>query len=638
MGGIIGAGEAARCAARHGEQAMFGLNEIIRRILGGRVAASGEARAARSAAEHLMEGERLLGEGQAREALAEVALVLESEPGNSRAHRVLATAYQRAGDAERSREHLLQAADLEPTERLVNLAAVRALREANDPAAALARLARLEASFPEDAELALEWGRALRDAGRYDEAIARLERVTLARPEYVEALDALAGLHRDRGEVDIARALYKRIARLRPESPIAGSALLFIEQYRDHDRETLFRRHVEWGERFGGAAAAPHDNSREPERPLRVGYLSADFNSSSAAFYIEPLIANHDRQRVEAWCYDSARRHDGVTQRLRTRATQWREVAGLEVERLEALIRSDRIDILVDLNGHTRGNRLDVFARKPAPVQVTYLGYGATTGLREIDYRLTDRWIDPAGESERFYTEQLVRLPDAMWCFAPHPVQEEVTPLPAAANGYLTFAAFNNFSKVSSRVLETWARCLAAVPHSRLALLTVPPGEAQRRVLEVFAAHGVAASRLSFHGRVPLETYFRLHRGVDVALDPFPYTGGATTCHALWMGVPVLTLVGETVLARSGLSILETVGLRDWVARTVDEYVARVAACAADLDGLARLRAGLRARLLGSPMCREQAFVAHLEQAYRDMWRAWCRREDRGRGEAGRRS
>lgn len=629
-------GKAKPCAVRdNAKRDMFGLGGIIRRMLGERAAPPGDVRAAPSAAERLATGERLLGAGRPHEALAEVALVLEVDPRNARAHRVLAAAYERAGDAERSREHLLQAADLEPAERVVNVAAVRALREANQLDAALTRLARLEERFPGDRELAFEWGRALRDAGRYDEAIAQLERLTQAQPAHLEALDALAGLHRDRGEVDVARNLYQRVARLRPDSPTAGNALLFIEQYRDHDREALFRRHLEWGRRFGGAAAASHDNTPEPERRLRVGYVSADFNASSAAFFVEPLITHHDSRSVEAWCYAASRREDGVTQRLRTRATQWREVAGMESERLEALIRSDRIDILVDLNGHTRGNRLDVFARRPAPVQVTYLGYGASTGLREIDYRLTDSWIDPPGESERFYTERLVRLPDAMWCFAPHPVHYDVTPLPAAANGYLTFAAFNNFCKVSPQVLETWARCLATVPDSRLALLTVPPGETQRRVLEVFAAHGVDGSRLSFHGRVPLEVYFRLHRGVDLALDPFPYSGGATTCHSLWMGVPVLTLAGETVLARSGLSILETVGLRDWVARTTQEYVAKAAAFAADLEGLARLRAGLRARLCASPLCQAQRFVGNLEQAYRGMWREWCRRADHGQGLAG---
>jgi len=620
---------------------MFGLSGIFRRLLGGRDAAprdvreASDPRAVPSAAERLAEGERLLGAGQPREALAEVALMLETDPRNARAHRILAAAYERAGDAERSREHLLEAADLEPAERVVNVAAVRALREVNQLDLALARLARLEERFPGDQDLAYEWGCALRDAGRYDEAIARLERLILAQPAHVEALDLLAGLHRIRGEVDIARELYQRIEQLRPDSPIAVSALLFIEQYRDHDRDAVFRRHVEWGERFGGPAPAPHGNSREPERLLRVGYMSADFNSSSAAFFIEPLIAHRDAQRFEAWCYDTSRRHDGVTQRLRSRATQWREVAGMKAERLEALIRTDAIDILVDLNGHTRGSRLEVFARKPSPVQVTYLGYGATTGLRTIDYRLTDRWIDPPGESERFYTERLVRLPDAMWCFAPHPVHDEVTPLPAFANGYLTFAAFNNFSKVTTRVLETWARCLAAVPDSRLALLAVPSGESQRRVLEIFAAHEVDGSRLNFHGRVPLELYFRVHRGVDLALDPFPYTGGATTCHSLWMGVPVLTLAGEAVLARSGLSILETVGLRDWVARTAEEYVAKAAAFAADLEGLASLRAGLRARLGASPLCQAHRFVGSLEQIYRGMWREWCRRADQGENVAG---
>ena len=323
-------------------------------------------------------------------------------------------------------------------------------------------------------------------------------------------------------------------------------------------------------------------------------------------------------------CYSASSRIDEVTARFRGIADEWRDIHGMPDAQASARIEDDTVDILVDLNGHTRGGRLGVFGLRAAPVQATYLGYGATTGVAAVDYRITDAWLDPPGATERYYVERLVRLPRSMWCFAP-PQAPAVTALPASARGELTFGSLNNFAKASDAALEAWARILAALPLSRLLFAGVPAGPARRRALGVFGAHGIAQKRLIFHERLSFDAFLALHGEIDIALDPFPYTGGATTCNTLWMGVPVLTLEGDAVLARSGSSILRALGLDEWIAVSPEDYMARARRLADDLPALSLLRAGLREHLAKSALCDAAGFTADLEASYRDMWRAWCR-------------
>jgi predicted O-linked N-acetylglucosamine transferase (SPINDLY family) len=373
-------------------------------------------------------------------------------------------------------------------------------------------------------------------------------------------------------------------------------------------------------------APAPHANARDLERPLRVGYVSADFCAHPVGYFILPVLAAHDRARVAVHCFSGRLVEDDVSARLRGHAAAWRSTVGVDDAALAAQIRADGIDILVDLGGHTAGNRLGAFARKPAPIQVTWLGYPATTGLRAIDYRLSDAFADPA-DADRQSVEALVRLPGGFHCYVPADAAPDVAPAPARAQGVVTFGSFNNLSKVNARVIAAWGRVLAAVAGSRLLVKARPLADpdTRARYQALFAQAGVAPERVSL---IATATSWRDHMAqygqVDIALDTFPYNGTTTTCDALWMGVPVITLRGDRHAGRVGVSLLSHVGLPELIADTLDDYVAKAAALAGDLDRLAALRTGLRPRLVAAPIGDPQRFTRALEDAYREMWRRWC--------------
>jgi predicted O-linked N-acetylglucosamine transferase (SPINDLY family) len=342
-------------------------------------------------------------------------------------------------------------------------------------------------------------------------------------------------------------------------------------------------------------------------------------------FFLEPILTHLDRSRFHVTCYAGVDRPDAVTQRLRGLAGAWRDIAGLPDDAVAELIRADAIDILVDLAGHTAGRRLLVFARKPAPVQVAHFGYPNTTGLAAMDYRLTDSYADPPGQTEAFHTEELVRLPEVAWCYQPSPAPA-VGPLPALAAGYLTFGSLNNLAKVTAQVMARWSDLLRAVPGSRLLLLTGAGPQTDQRLRDRFRQKGIDSDRLLLMGRRPRDQYLELYRQIDIGLDPFPYNGGVTSCDALWMGVPMITLAGNSYASRQGVSLLSNLDLRDWIAQTPEEYVALAARRGKDLEDLQRLRSGLRERMQRSPLCDGARFTRRLEEAYRAMWRRWCGR------------
>lgn len=560
-----------------------------------------------------------------RDAVNAFERALMLEPGCLAAHAGLGSTLQRLGEPERALRHLLVAADGDPAARDLNFLVAQLLLRAGKAAQARVRLEALASAHPQDAQVSYFLGLALRDEGLDDAALAHFEAFTQRYPDHAAGIELLAVLRRDAGLIDAAIAAYARVVHLAPDRASAASALLFHEQYRDHDRAALLRRHVEWAQRFAPAEKRSFaGRGRDPERRLTVGYASADFNQSSAAPFIAPVLDGHDRRAFRIACYASSSRKDATTARLKAAVDLWRDIDGVDDESARAQIEADEVDILVDLNGHTRGGRLGIFGRRAAPVQITYLGYGATTGVAAMDYRITDSRLDPPGESEAFYVERLIRLPATMWCFSPPAGMPPVAPLPAAS-GQLTLASLNNFAKLSDQTLRLWARILARLPAARLLLAGVPGGTARRRAVEIFREHAIDESRLLFHPRLPIEDYLALHAQIDIALDPIPYSGGATTCNALWMGVPVLTLEGDTVLARSGASILHAAGLDDWIVSSEDGYVERACSHAADLEALARLRMQLRERLSRSSLCAVVDFTAALESCYRDAWRAWCR-------------
>jgi predicted O-linked N-acetylglucosamine transferase (SPINDLY family) len=368
------------------------------------------------------------------------------------------------------------------------------------------------------------------------------------------------------------------------------------------------------------ALRRPHESTAEPDRRLRIGYVSPDFREHPVARFVLPLFREHDREQVEVFTYSDVTRQDPVTRMLRDHVDRWRDVATLRDEQLTDLVRADEIDILVDLAAHSGHNRLLAFARKPAPVQVTYLAYCSTTGVDAIDYRVTDRFLDPPGEPSH-YTEASLYLPHCYWCYSAPSLGGR--PATERRPGPPTFGCLNTFAKVSDVTLDLWMRLLRRVPEARLLLYART--EAHRaRVRRVMREAGVEESRAAFVGRQSLANYLETYRDIDVALDPHPYGGGTTTCDALWMGVPVVSLAGRTAVSRAGSTLLSNVGLEHLVARSEGQYLELATGLIRDADGLAELRGGLRGRLESSPVMDAPRFARDLEAAFRTVWRTWC--------------
>jgi protein O-GlcNAc transferase len=459
-----------------------------------------------------------------------------------------------------------------------------------------------------------------------DEACACHERAVHLQPDFAQAWGRLANVYRDVGRIDDALACYRKALALDPSQDWLYSNFLFYLHYSPQPTaDEIFHEHLAWARRHA-AASQPrrHANDRDPQRRLRIGYVSADFRDHVMGRYLELVLESHDRAGFECYCYSNLDSADHATERIQHLADRWRVVHNVADDEMEKWIREDGIDLLIDLSGHTGGNRLPLFARKPAPVQVGHFGYMETTGLAALDYRLTDAVCDPPGQTERYHTERLVRLPEIAWCYRPY-LEVEVNDVPAAARGAIAFGMLNTFPKISPPALASWAAILRRTPGSRLLLLAGISPQADRRLLDAFAAHGIAAERLVLQGRCSRPDYFRLFHEVDVALDSFPYAGCNTTCDALWMGVPVVTLAGQTCMARQGASPLAHLGLHDLITQTPEDYENAAVRLAADLPRLKELRATLRPRMQRSTLMNPSRFTRQLEEAYRGMWRQWCR-------------
>jgi predicted O-linked N-acetylglucosamine transferase (SPINDLY family) len=390
----------------------------------------------------------------------------------------------------------------------------------------------------------------------------------------------------------------------------------------------LAEAHAEFDRRHGAPLRSswkPHENSRTHDRPLRLGFLSSDFGQHPVGYFLIRVLENLEQCGGEIICYSDRIPQDELTSRFQTASTTWFNVAPLSDERLAQQIREDRIDILFDLAGHTARNRLLVFARKPAPIQITWIGYVGTTGLDAMDYIVADRHEIPAA-AEKHYCEKVLRMPDGYVCYDPPGYAPPVSPLPAEKNGWVTFGCFNNPSKITAQVVETWAKILIRVPRSRVLLKYRGMNDSSvvDRFSEIFAVHGVDTDRLTFLGRSSHEELLREYRNIDIALDPFPYSGGLTTCEALWMGVPVITCPGETFASRHSLSHLSNVGLTETVARDLSEYVELASGLANDLPRLSKWRAELRERMSSSPLCDGPRFAGNLMDLLRDVWQEWC--------------
>jgi protein O-GlcNAc transferase len=518
---------------------------------------------------------------------------------------------------------------------------------------------------PDYAEAHSNLGNVLTEQGELDQAIAACRTAIQLKPDYVEAhgnlasafaahgeldeaIDALRAAIRlkpdwalghynlgialkDQGQLDEAIDALRTSIRLEPNFAAAHSSLLFTLQFHPrYDARSILQEHQRWNDQLAEPLKrhiTPHLNDRSPDRRLKIGYVSPDFRDHVVGRNLLPLFIQHDRRQVEIVCFSNARGGDAITARFRASADGWHETFGLNDEAVADLIRRERIDILVDLSLHMPQNRLLVFARKPAPVQVTFAGYPGTTGLSAMDYRLTDPHLDPDG-TDGSYAEKSIRLPQTFWCFDPltgDPASSDppVNDLPAHSAGRVTFGCFNNFCKINEGTLKLWSRVLRVVADSRL-LLLAPEGSARQRVLDVLRREWIAPERVDFLPKASRPQYLAYQHRIDIALDTLPYNGHTTSLDAFWMGVPVVTLVGDTVVGRAGLSQLMNLNLPELIARTPDEYEWTVVGLANDLPRLADLRRTLRDRMKASPLMDANDFARNIEAAYWQMWQTWC--------------
>ncbi|HYY61211.1 MAG TPA: tetratricopeptide repeat protein [Burkholderiales bacterium] len=492
-----------------------------------------------------------------------------------------------------------------------------------------AAASQLEAALeiePQWPEALYDYGTTLMKLGRDADAESALRRVIALDPGFYLAYRMLANLLHRQGRVEEMLELCRAGRAREPASfELESFELLGLNFTESASAEALFRAHRAFGERLENAYpkrfAFPGDRAAPRER-LRIGYVSSDFNYHPVGLFLLPVLERRDRSRFEAYCYATSTKRDAFTGRLAAQADVWRDASALSDAQLADTIYRDRIDVLVDLAGHSGVSRLGVFAQQPAPVQVGWLGYLNTTGLSRIRYRITDRFCDPPGLTERLHTESLIRLPHSQWCYRPFVSVAGASQPPLERNGFVTFGSFNQVAKLSSTTRSLWAKILKQVPDSRLAVHGVPQGAAADRLLGDLAAAGIAPARIKLVPFSPVEEYLRSYDEVDIALDPTPYSGGTTTCDALWMGVPVLTAPGSRPASRSAASVLTSIGLTDWIAAGAEDYVRRTVEFAGRRDTLSALRAALRERLRASPLMDEESFTRALEQAYRRVWEA----------------
>ena len=511
---------------------------------------------------------------------------------------------------------------------------------------------------PKDTTAQYNLGNVYKHQGNLSLAIATYQKAMKLNPYYDGIYNNLGNTYLEKGEVESAfeyyqKALqlqlnksnayddldniyfqavdpYKKSNNLKSANVMGEHNLLFALHYpSDFSPQDIFINHRHWGHRYRSLLeqAPSYQNILDPNRRLKIGYVSGDFKTHSVSYFFEPLLVNRDRANFEVTCYANNKYRDEVTEKLRALADNWRDIAHLDDATVAQMIHQDGIDILVDLAGHTLGNRLSVFARKPAPLQITYLGYPNTTGLEAMDYRLSDFDADPPGMTEALHTEELIRLEKSFLCYQPPANAPKVRDLPARKQGYITFGSFNSLPKVSQKTIDCWIEILHQVPESRLTIKakSLQDRGAKERIYDLFAAARIDRQRLDLRGWLAdTNNHLDLYNEVDIALDTYPYHGTTTTCEALYMGVPVITLAGASHVSRVGVSLLSSVGLNEFIANSSAEYISKAIDLANNWDYLAELRRGLRDRLLQSPLTNGKEVTYNLESAYRQIWRKFC--------------
>jgi predicted O-linked N-acetylglucosamine transferase (SPINDLY family) len=607
-------------------------------------------------------GAALYHEGQFESALAELAIALEKRPQFAEAFNNIGSALYSKGDVDLAIVAWQKAATINPDLIEIRTNLANALHLRGRPQAALATYVQIAAKWPAHAPTQLSIGDALFELGQMDPAasayrraadllpgnpapVIRLGHAMLAKPDLdgavsayrraleldpnsIEAVNNLGVAFKEQGLIDEALDQCEHAMELSPDNAAIHSNLIYLLSFHGgYDGPEIARQQRLWNQRHAKpleSSIRPHANDRDPHRRLKIGYVSPDFRRHVVGQNLFPLLSEHDHKDFEIHCYSSVPHPDPFTDVLRSHADAWRDVAALGDEQLAEIIRSDGIDLLVDLSLHMSGNRLLTFARKPAPLQVTYLGYCASTGLDSIDYRLSDPNLDPPESDLSLYSEQTLRLPETWWCYRNAGPTPDPSPPPFESAGHITFGCLNNFAKVSPGSLDLWAEILAVVPNSQL-ILHAYAGSHLDAVRQRFAAAGVSPDRLQFLAKQSWADYVQTYGRIDIALDPFPYGGGITTCDALWMGVPVVSLIGQTAVGRGGKSILTNIGIPELAARRPRQYMQTAVTLAQSSQRLSELRQTLRQRMLTSPLMNARRFTRNVENAYRQIWREYCR-------------
>jgi predicted O-linked N-acetylglucosamine transferase (SPINDLY family) len=583
---------------------------------------------------HCYLGNVLSKQGKLEEAIAATRRAIEIRPDYVEAHSNIAAMLHQLGRLDEAVAACREAIRIAPGYADAHYNLGCALFDQQKQVEAIAAWREAVRVKPDYREALANLGNGLRDLGKLEEAIVACHEAIRISPDNAAAHASLGAALSDQANLDGAFAAYQGAIRLKPDYSEASSALLACMNYSEGVSPTaLFEAHRTWHERHGRQIERPlaHANDRNEGRRLKVGYVSPDFRGHSIAQFLEPLLRNHDRDAIEVFCYAQVSAPDAWTKRFEGLADHWVLTIAMSDDALAARIRRDGIDILVDLAGHTSKNRLMVFARKPAPVQVTWLGYPNSTGLEAIDYRLVDAVTDPPGEADALASEALVRLPGCFLCYGGPADAPTTTLAPCLATGAVTFGSFNNPAKLSRATLDAWAKLLLRLPQARLLLKGKPFSDASTRdlYLDRLTRRGVAASRLDLIAQLPDgKAHLALYNSIDIALDPFPYNGTTTTCEALWMGVPVVALRGDRHAGRVAASLLTHIGMSGLVADSVEDYVETAVALAADPTRLDELRHSLRPRMAASPLTDAADFARKIEHAYRTMWRRWCATHD----------
>lgn len=566
-----------------------------------------------------------------RDALPIMQRKVEIEPESAVNQRELGYCYAQTGELETAIRYYSRAINLSPNEAIyyndLGLACfeLRLLAEAQG---AFQQVLKLK---PDSVIAYVHLGLVANLTGLTGIAVNMLQRALDIDPDCGEAHNDIALFLRDRGELEACRRHYERAIELKPNhAGIFSGYLLSLNDDPKADTEWVAAEHRRYQSIVGGTLRTLPSCNRDPERRLRIGYISPDFRTHSVAFFIAPVLEAHDHKKVETICYGTGYVEDEMTSRIRGFADGWRKVYRVDDDDLARMIQDDGIDVLVEMSGHTCDNRLSMLARRVAPVQMTYLGYPNTTGLAEMDYRVTDAIADPPGQYEQCHTERLIRVEGGFLAFCPPECSRTmaVTALSARDAGHVTFGSFNNLAKINDVVLDTWAAILEKVPGSGMLLKArgLKDEKVQERVLRAFVARGVDGEnrvRMMGHEQSAAE-HLKLYGRIDIALDTFPYNGTTTTCEALWMGTPVLTLEGASHAGRVGSSLLTRTGLAELVAKSQSDYIEKAVALATDLEGLAALRSGLRERFAASPVMDANRLARGLETAYQDAWRRFC--------------